>query len=115
MKYIKVLLILFVSFLFSLLVACGADDIKHEKSEHWDVSLQRSTGSFSIFYNGDETQIKDLVYEITGTNIDQQGKASAEQEIPFNLSGTVTDSDKTKDPIEFKISWNNKIETVTFE
>lgn len=105
------LIVLFVCFL----VACGADDIKHSKSDHWDVSLQRSTGSYNISYTGDETRIKDFKYEITSTNISQKGEALTEQSTPFKISGTVTDSEKSKDPIEFKISWNEQTETVTFE
>ncbi|PJN59843.1 MULTISPECIES: hypothetical protein [Paenibacillus] len=111
----KLSLVICLTFLLIVLGACGNGDIKHVKSEHWDVAFQRSTGSFGITYIGDETQINDLVYGVTGTNIDQEGKAYATQETPFKISGLVTDSEKTKDPIIFKIDWNNKSESVTFE
>lgn len=98
-----------------LLLACGADDIKHSKTDHWDVSLQRSTGSYGIVYIGDETKISDFKYDVSGTNISQQGSALSEHTTPFNMSGTVTDSEKNSDPIQFVISWNNQIESVTFQ
>ncbi|RPK24084.1 hypothetical protein EDO6_05028 [Paenibacillus xylanexedens] len=55
------------------------------------------------------------MFDLTGSNIDQQGKALEEQEVPFSMSGTATEAEKTKDPITFKMSWNNQSETVTFE
>ncbi|MBT2286394.1 hypothetical protein J7E78_22990 [Paenibacillus polymyxa] len=115
MKLFKLPMILCIIVLLSILSACGADDIIHGKSDHWDVSLQRSTGSYSITYIGDETHIKDFVFDLTGNNIDQQGKALEEQEVPFSMSGTATEAENTKDPITFKMSWNNQSEIVTFE
>ncbi len=66
-------------------------------------------------YIGEEKQIKDLVYSVTGTNIEQEGRAYEEQDTPFKISGVVTDSEKTEGPIKFDIHWNNKSESVTFE
>ncbi|MDR6719095.1 hypothetical protein J2X75_003621 [Paenibacillus sp. 2003] len=48
MKLFKLPLILCTIVLLSILSACGADDIIHGKSDNWDVSLQRSTGNYSI-------------------------------------------------------------------
>lgn len=116
MKLIRLPLLFCITILlFSVLVACGADDIKYKNSDHWKVSLQRSTGSYVIDYVGNETHIKNFKYEITGKGISQEGKALQDQTTPFDISGKVTDSEKSKDPIEFKISWNNRSEIVTFE
>ena len=115
MKVMKMPFIFCVMLLLTFLAACGADDIKHKKSDHWDVAFQRSTGSFSITYTGDETQINDLVYGATGKNIDQHGKLDSAQETPFKISGVITDSEKNKDPINFFIEWNDKRENVIFE
>ncbi|MCM3172718.1 hypothetical protein [Paenibacillus sp. MER 99-2] len=116
MKLIKIACMTCCIVLASLLSACGADNILHGKSDHWDVSLQRSTGSFNIVYIGEETKLKDIEYDISGTNIKYQGKASNEQEVPFHISGPIiSNADKTKDPITFRISWNDQSESVTFE
>ncbi|MGG4403082.1 hypothetical protein ABEW61_23395 [Paenibacillus amylolyticus] len=115
MKLFKLPLILCIILIVSILSACGADDRLHGKSDNWDVSLQRSTGNYSITYIGDEKRIKDFVFDLTGNNIEQQGKALEEQGVPFSMSGTATEAEKTKDPITFKMSWNNQSEIVTFE
>ncbi|MGN7411419.1 hypothetical protein [Paenibacillus sp. SAF-068] len=115
MKLLKLPMILCTILLLCILSACGADDRLHGKSDNWDVSLQRSTGIYSITYIGDEKRIKDFVFDLTGNNIKQQGKALEEQGVPFRMSGTVTEAEKTKDPITFKMTWNNQSETVTFE
>nr|WP_154958529.1 hypothetical protein [Paenibacillus xylanexedens] len=115
MKRMKLPLLLgIIILMFSMLAACGADDIKHEKSAHWDVSLQRSTGLYGIVYIGDESTVKDFVYNITGTNIERQGRALAEQQTPVTESGALNPVDN-KDPVTFNISWNDKSESVTFE
>ncbi|MCM3206409.1 hypothetical protein [Paenibacillus illinoisensis] len=111
----KISLFVCLTILLVILGACGSGGVKQVESDHWIVKFERSTGSFSLAYIGDETQINDLVYSVTGTNIDQEGKAYESHETPFKISGTVTDSEKTKDPIQFKINWNNKSEIVTFE
>lgn len=111
----KVSLIICLTFLLVLLGACETGGVEQAESEHWVIKFERSSGSFSLAYIGDETQIDDLVYSVSGTNIDQEGKAYTSHETPFNISGVVTDAEKTKDPIEFKINWNKKSESVTFE
>ena len=75
MKLFKLPLILCIILIVSIFSACGADDRLHGKSDNWDVSLQRSTGNYSITYIGDEKRIKDFVFDLTGNNIKQQGKA----------------------------------------
>ena len=115
MKLFKLPLILCTILLLSIVSACSADDRLHGKSDNWDVSLQRSTGNYSITYIGDEKRIKDFVFDLTGNNIKQQGKVLEEQGVPFSMSGTVTEAENTKDPITFKMSWNNQSEIVTFE
>ncbi|MDQ0170343.1 hypothetical protein [Paenibacillus tundrae] len=115
MKRIKMACVVFIILLLSVLSACGDDNILHGKSDHWDVALQRSTGIYSITYIGDETYIRDFVFDLTGTNINQQGSSLSEQKKPFKMSGTITITEDTKDPLEFKMSWNNQSESITFE
>ena len=98
MKLFRLPLILCVIVLLSIVSACGADDIIHGKSDNWDVSLQRSTGNYSITYIGDEKRIKDFVFDLTGNNIEQQGKALEEQGVPFSMSGTVTEAEENERP-----------------
>ncbi|WP_339303607.1 hypothetical protein [Paenibacillus sp. FSL R5-0519] len=115
MKLFKLPIILCVIVLVSIVSACGADDIIRGKSDNWNISLQRSTGIYTITYIGDEKRIKDFVFDLTGNNLSQQGKSLDEEGVPFTMSGTITEAEKTKDPITFKMSWNNQSETVTFE
>ncbi|WP_145333381.1 hypothetical protein [Paenibacillus xylanexedens] len=114
MKRMKLLLLLCIVLIFSMLAACGADDIKHEKSAHWDVSLQRSTGSYGIVYIGDESTVKDFVYKVIGPNFERWGRSLAKQPTPVTESGALNPVDN-KEPITFNISWNDKSESVTFD
>ncbi|GGG20797.1 hypothetical protein [Paenibacillus aceti] len=116
MKLGKMSLVLIcIVVVISVLTACGADDIKHKESDNWRVSFQRSTGACTIVYLGEENLIENFRYEVIGNNISQEGKALKEHTPPFKISGTVTDSEKSNDPIEFKIFWNNQSENVVFE
>lgn len=115
MKLIKMVCMTCSLLLVFILSACGDDNILHGKSDHWDVALQRSTGIYSITYIGDETYIRDFVFDLTGTNINQQGSSLSEQKKPFKMSGTITNTEDTKDPLKFKMSWNNQSESITFE
>ncbi|MDT0121416.1 hypothetical protein Q9R46_02070 [Paenibacillus sp. RRE4] len=113
-KRMKLPLVLGIVLMFSMLTACGADDIKHEKSAHWDVSLQRSTGSYGIVYIGDESTVKDFVYNVIGPNFERWGRSLAKQPTPVTESGVLNPVDN-KEPITFNISWNDKSESITFD
>lgn len=113
MKKVKFSIIFLL--LFSLVACAGNETVRYEKSEHWNLALQKSTGMFTLTYVGDESLIKDFRANIKSEKTDQYVKSLDEETTPFSTSATISGADETDGPITFDISWNGQSETIIFE
>ncbi|WP_337032474.1 hypothetical protein [Paenibacillus illinoisensis] len=101
--------------LFSLVACAGDETVRYEKSKHWNLALQKSTGMFTLTYVGDESLIKDFRANIKSEKTEQYVKSLDDEKTPFSTSATISESEETNGPITFDISWNGQSETIIFK